>query len=110
MKDNVPEVGDKIYVSTHLSICNGSSDVWGGIATVTSVEDSISGGESCKFVRVKEHPGHCYNWTQVLARDQEELKKQYGDALAEACPDEDRPWIEDGDFVDGKVYHGKPIW
>ena len=101
--DNIPKKGDTIYVGSSYSISNGSSDVCGGKATVDKVEDTING----VFVSVKEHPGHSYNWKFL---DQEKLKKEYGDAIAHPCPDVDTPWIEDGDVVDGKVYHGKPIW
>lgn len=105
-----PKKGDKIYVDTHLHISRGSDDVVGGLATVTNVTDDISGGEPCVFVEVKEHPGHSYNWSQFLEKQQEALKVQFGDKAAYPDPDVDTPWIEEGDIVDGKPYKGPPIW
>lgn len=110
MEDNIPKIGQKIYVDTHCYISHGSDDVDGGVATVSAVEKGISGGEKCIFVCVKEHPGHKYNWSQVLAKEQESLKAEFGTRRAKTSPDIDRPWIEDGDFVDGKIYHGPDIW
>ena len=105
-----PKVGDEIYVSSHFSISNGSSDCVGGLAKVVKVSSGISGGDSCLFVDVKEHPGHSYNWSQILSKEQDKLKKEFGKNRAYPDPDIDTPWIEDGDIVNGEVYHGKPIW
>lgn len=101
----VPEVGDKIYVDSSFSISNGSSDVVGGLATVTKVDKEDYG----IFVSVKEHPGHSYNW-EILAENQNELRKEFGSKKAYPDPDIDTPWIEDGDAVNGHVYHGPDIW
>ena len=109
MKKDV-KVGDKIYVDTHLYISHGSDVVVGGLATVTKVTTGISGGKECLFVEVKEHPNSEYNWTQFLSKEQEKLKVRFGDQIAYPDPDVDTPWIEEGDFVDGEIYHGPPIW
>ena len=111
----IPKVGSKIYVDTHLYISHGSDDVIGGIATVSKVREDISGGEKCIFVQVKEHPGHSYNWSQFLSKEQAKLKKEFGKKKAHADPDIDTPWIEPGDSVSlhGEPFHtykGKPIW
>lgn len=100
----------EIYVDSHFYISSGSRDVVGGLAEVKRVSEGISGGEPCIFVEVKEHPGHSYNWTQILSKEQSKLKKQFGKKRAYSDPDIDTPWIEDGDIVDGKVYHGPPVW
>jgi len=108
----IPKVGDKIYVDSHWYISHGSDDVDGGLATVTEVEVSKSlpkNHMNSVFVSVKEHPGHSYNWG-ILEEDQKRLKKEFGKNKAKASPDIDTPWIEDGDIVDGKVYHGPDIW
>jgi hypothetical protein len=110
MKNNIPVVGKDIYVDSSFSISHGSDDVVGGLAKVTKVTNSISGGEKCHFVEVAEHPGHSYNWDQHLANMQDQLKKEFGRKRAYADPDIDTPWIEDGDLVNGQVYHGKSIW
>ena len=104
------KVGQDIYVGSSCSISNGSSDVLGGLAKVTKITNDISGGEKCLFVEVKELPGHGYNWSQHLSKIQDKLKKEFGTKRARPDPDVDRPWIEKGDFVDGKVYDGPDIW
>ena len=40
----------------------------------------------------------------------DKLKEQFGTNRGYADPDIDTPWIEDGDWVNGKVYHGPDIW
>jgi hypothetical protein len=109
MKKDI-KVGQKIYVETSLYLSHGSDDVIGGLATINKVEEGISGGVPCLFVSVKEHPGHSYNWSHYLKKDQERLKKEFGKNKAHASPDIDRPWIEKGDTVNGKIYDGDPIW
>ena len=107
----IPKKGDKIYVDSHYHISRGSDDVEGGLATVENVYEGISGGKKCIFVSVKEHPGTGYNWSQLLSKEQEKLKKQFGKEKAHPCPDIDTPWIEEGDITgNGEVYKGKSIW
>jgi len=117
MKTNV-KVGDKIYVGSSFHMSRGSDDVVGGLATVTNIKEDISAGKPALFVSIKEHPGKAYNW-EILSEKQEELKKQFGKRKAHPDPDIDRPFIEDGDTVSGKingkdyngeVYHGPDIW
>jgi hypothetical protein len=109
-KVNDPLVGDKIYVPSSLYMSRGSDDFAGGIATVSKVEEAMSGGEMTTFIEIKERPNHGYNWGQVVGPDQEKLKKEYKNQIAHPDPDVDTPWIEDGDLVDGKEYHGPPVW
>ena len=106
----IPKIGDKIYVDSSCHISRGSDDFTGGLATVSRVEKSMSGGDpNCIFVHIKEGK-RGYNWTQFLAKDQERLKKEFGKSKAHPSPDIDTPWAEAGDIVDGKVYSGSPIW
>lgn len=105
-----PPIGSEIYVGSHFYISSGSKDVVGGLAKIKKVTQGISGGDPCIFVEVHEHPGHSYNWTQMLSKEQKKLKKRFGKERAYADPDIDTPWIEDGDTVNGKPYHEKPIW
>ncbi len=105
-----PKIGQKIYIPTRGSISNGSSDVAGGKATISRVYKSMSAGEMVDFIEVKEVPGHGYNWQQDLCGCQAEYKKQYGKQKAHPDPDIDTPWIEDGDIVNGRKYHGPDIW
>jgi hypothetical protein len=66
-----PEVGDYIYVATHLYIDHGEDDVVGGIAQVTKVKPSMSGGDpNTLFVSVAQHGGNSYNWSQILVHEQ----------------------------------------
>jgi len=105
-----PEVGDKIYVNSSFSISHGSDDFTGGLATVKRVYKSMSGGDpNCIFVDIVEG-NRSYNWTQFLADDQAELKKEFGRRKAHPSPDIDTPWIEPGDTVNGQVYKGPPVW
>lgn len=103
------KVGDKIYTPSRCSISHGSDDIRGGVATVTKVKKQISGGVMCTFVEVQE-VDRCFNWDQVLVHEQDKLKEMFGDEPARPDPDIDTPWIEDGDFVNGSVYHGPDRW
>lgn len=105
-----PKVGQDIYVESSFHISNGSADVRGGLARVTKVTTETSGGEPCLFVEIAEHPGRSCNWSQHLSKIQAKLKKQFGTERARPDPDIDTPWIEDGDTVNGEVYHGPDIW
>jgi len=82
----VPRVGDVIYVPTDLYLTHGVDDFHGGRAQVVEVKDEISAGLKQPFVRVKENPDTLYNWT-YLGRQQEELKKKFGDQKAHLDPD-----------------------
>jgi len=86
----VPGVGDVIYVGTHLYLSHGSDDVEGGLAHVVEISEGMSGGENVHFVEVKEHPGHGYNWEQMLAEEQVALRREFGRRWAHEDPD-DRP-------------------
>lgn len=106
--------GQKIYVGTHLYLSEGSRDVSGGLATVTRIYQQKY-LEGIWFVEVKEHPGHSYNWTQILSTEQAKLKKEFGKQIAHADPDIDRPWIEPGDTIgvdgDGIPIHAtESVW
>lgn len=103
----IPKKGDKVYVDSHYHISRGSDDVEGGLATIETVYEEISGGEKYTIITVEEHPGVGYNWSQFLSKKQEELKKQFGKSKAYPCPDIDTPWIEEGDIVNGKPYEGR---
>lgn len=102
-------VGKKIYVGTSLYISRGSDDFVGGVATISKIIESISGGKKCRFIVIEERPGTEYNWDQCLAKEQARLKKEFGKKKAHSDPDEDTPWIQDGDFVNGSVYHGPDV-
>ena len=110
MKKKLDRPSGEIYVDSHFYISHGSDDVVGGLAKVSDVSEGVSGGEPCIFVEVEEHPGNSYNWTQMLSKEQNKLKKKFGKKRAYADPDIDTPWIEEGDIVDGKPYKGPPIW
>ena len=101
-KIKLPKVGQKIYVDSKMSISNGSSDVVGGLATISCVEQK--GGYV--WVTVKEHPNRTHNW-EMLQKEQAKLKKEFGKRKAYPDPDIDTPWIEPGDTVDGVEYIGQ---
>lgn len=102
-------VGDKIYIPGRAFISHGEDDVAGGSATVSKVTRRESGGGIHLFIEVKEVPGTSYNWTFLRDR-QVELAAQFGASEAHPDPDVNTPWIQDGDIVDGQVYHGPDVW
>lgn len=111
-KMKAPKIGAKIYVGSSFSISHGSDDFAGGKCTISSVQYSEGlkeGHVNYCFVGIKERPGHSYNYG-VLLEEQAELKKEYGNQVGHTDPDIDTPWIEDGDLIDGKEYHGPDIW
>lgn len=106
-----PNVGDKIYVGSSISISNGSNDFCGGLSIISKVYKSMSAGKMVWFIETEEGDGRGWNYAMLIEDDtQKELKKRFGESKAHPDPDIDTPWIEDGDFVDGKVYHGEDIW
>lgn len=107
-----PKIGDKIYIGTSLHISRGSDDVQGGLATIKRViiHDYLPKNHSNYYaVEVEEVPGVEYGYSYLLEK-QEEYKERFGDRAAYPDPDEDRPWIENGDYVNGKVWEGGDIW
>lgn len=109
---NLPEIGSKLYVQGSMSISNGSTDVQGGLATIESFEFSDhlpTDHFNYVMVKFKEIHHTQYNLRMLLEK-QEKLKEKYQDQIAKPDPDEDRPWIESGDMVNGKRYVGKDIW
>lgn len=83
----IPRVGDLVYMDTRLSIDHGEDDVQGGLAQVTKVYKSMSGGDAdCRFIEVAQHE-RGGNWTQFLCPDQAELMKRFGDQVAYPDPD-----------------------
>lgn len=105
----MPEIGDEIYVPSSFHISAGHLDKQGGLATITEIKGEYDPKNcNCLFVKVKEVSGE-YNYLSLL-KQQDELKKRFGKRRAYPDPDEDTPWIEEGDSVDGKLYHGEPIW
>jgi hypothetical protein len=103
--------GDKMYLRGSMSISNGSNDVAGGLATIKKIEinerlgiDHFNG----IFVEFVEVPGRSFNYKSLM-EDQDKLSVQYEGKFAHPDPDIDTPWIQDGDWVDGKIYHGTDI-
>ena len=87
-----------------MSLSEGSSDVVGGLATVSKIEKKYS----YIWVTVKEHPNRTHNW-KLLRKEQAELKKQFGKRKAYPNPDIDTPWIEPGDTA-GLVLVDQTVW
>lgn len=108
----LPSKGDKIYIPSSYHISSGSDDVQGGVATIDTIKvntDLPKDHYNSVFVSVEKVPGHGFNY-QYLLEQQDELKKQFKDKIARPDPDIDTPWIQEGDWVDGKKYHGPDVW
>ncbi len=80
-----PAVGDEIYVDTALFVHHGRDDVRGGRARLVAVHECYHGLKGI-FVEVDEHPGDLYNW-DVLGRQQDKLRSEFGDQRAHPDPD-----------------------
>jgi len=107
-----PKIGDKIYVGTSLSISHGSDDFHGGICTISEIDKSEKlqvNHMNYIFIGIEERPGTLYNY-KILIENQEKLKERFGDKVGCTCLDIDRPWLEEGDMVNGKKYLGPSIW
>ncbi len=81
-----PRVGDIIYIGGCYYLGHGRDDFAGGKATVTEVEEVVSGGRAVPFVCVRESPNDRLNW-ELLEPEQEQLKAEYGDQWAHPEPD-----------------------
>lgn len=83
----VPKVGELIYMDTSISIGHGYDDVEGGLAQISKVKRSMSGGDpNCIFIEVAQHEGGG-NWQQFLFSDQAKLMKRFGTRVAYPDPD-----------------------
>ena len=86
-----PKIGDTIYIPGAIYVYRGKDDMAGGRAIINKVEksDHLSPDHyNYLMVGVVENPGTMYNY-RVLLEKQEELKKEYGDAIAHPDPDND---------------------
>ena len=83
---SLPRIGDVIYVPTDLYLSHGVDDFRGGKARVVEVVEEISEGLKTPFIRVDERPDTLYNWP-YLSKQQEELRKEFGDQEAHPDPD-----------------------
>jgi len=83
MKDELPKVGDEIYIPTSLYIGHGEDDVLGGLATISKVKLNMKCSNEFNriFVDINEVNGHSYNW-KFLMKNQEKYKEMYGDKIA----------------------------
>jgi hypothetical protein len=82
----VPEVGDVIYIPTQIYLSHGVDDIQGGQATVTEVQEIICGGKPMVFVRTDIMPDALKNW-RFLEEQQAELASWFGDRKAYPDPD-----------------------
>lgn len=86
-----PKIGQKIYVQTSLYVYRGRDDFTGGIATISKIEhddDLPKDHRNYTMIGIEERESTMYNW-KVLLKEQEELKKEYGDQIAHPNPDYD---------------------
>jgi len=111
MKPNDVIPGMTLYVPGRMSLSHGSSDIAGGKATVKVVtfEENKHIPDNQWSVAFFEIPKVTYSLVYLL-REQETLKERYKDQIAHPDPDEDRPFIEPGDFINGQIYQGPERW
>lgn len=106
------KIGDRLYIGNSFHLSRGSDDVSGGLATINEIKfnDKLP-LDHCNYTMVgfKEVPGTLYNLNYLL-ENQEKWKIEFAGCEARLEPDIDRPWIEDGDIVDGEIYRGEDIW
>jgi len=103
----IPFVGQKVYLDSAFYISHGSDDVVGGEATICKV---LKISKTSYYVKLNGFPNTEYPYSCFTNRqEQEKRKKEFGTKKAHPDPDIDTAWIEDGDIVDGKVYHGPDI-
>lgn len=109
---NKPKIGDKIYIPTQLHISRGEDDIAGGLAEIDRIEISKHLPENHYngiMVGFKGfNKAHSWNYNYLL-ENQDEWSKEYGNQIAKPDPDINTPWIQDGDYVNGSIYHGKDI-
>lgn len=72
-QDDIPKVGDQIYLDTSLYVTHGMDDFIGGLCEVEFVKVEASG----IFIAVKEDPGAFYAW-KYLSVQQKKLNKEFG--------------------------------
>ena len=83
----VPKVHEYVYVQTMISCDHGWDDVRGGLAEVTKISYSMSGGNpKCVYIEIMQHE-RGGNWTQFLFPEQKRLMKEFGDTFAHPDPD-----------------------
>lgn len=104
--------GDQLYIPSAYYCSRGSDDVEGGIATIKylHVNKELSEDHPNRiFVEFHEHPQRSLNYQYVL-ENQDEWAKEYAGKIAHPCPDVDRPWIENGDTVNGVIWDKGDVW
>lgn len=86
--DRVPKVGEWVYVRTAMSIDHGWDDVVGGLAEVTEVSRSMSGGNpDTPFIGTRQHCGRGgENW-HIAKDEQEKRQEEYGNRWGYMDPD-----------------------
>ena len=82
MKNNIPEIGDIIYLNSKLYLSHGADDLSGGKARVISVSRQ---GDSY-WIMTEVSPTRSYNWS-YLSEQQEWLKSEFGLKWANKDPD-----------------------
>lgn len=88
--NNIPQVGDKLYIPTQLHVYRGEDDVHGGLATISKVivNPNLPEDHYNKiFVKFEElNRAESYNYKYLLEK-QEELKLVFGDTVCYPYPD-----------------------
>ena len=90
MKNEIPKIGDIIYIGSEASLWHGRDDIQGGKAKIISV----NGDGDNVWIVVEEFSDSSYNWKH-LKDDQDKLREKFGDSFARPNPDF-RPEFNEG--------------
>ena len=82
MKNNIPKIGDIIYLDTQLHLSHGIDDLRGGRARVISVNKE----HGSYWITTEVDPSSSYKWS-YLNEEQDRLKKEFGLKWAHSDPD-----------------------
>lgn len=85
--DEVPKVGQDIYVPSSFYLSRGRDDFRGGRCEVSKVEWDEQ--QQNHVVCIVERPSHGYYWESSLRDQQKKLAEEYGDERGRPDPDPD---------------------
>jgi hypothetical protein len=89
--EDMPKIGDPIYIPSELYVSHGVDDLRGGLTEIATVEPL---GDGSYWITTKFDTASQYNWSSLKVQ-QAELAKEFGQAPPQNTPDY-RPEFNDG--------------